>query len=128
MKNVALGRKTLDYMEAHPENVQMDVWGMETACGTVACTAGHALLQDGYLFQLCLFYRTEPDDQGRMVVISEAMEARERLGLTDDEYCGASDGYAQSLFDGQQDAVDAIVRFRRIVERSEAALEESRHA
>lgn len=113
MKNVALGRRVLDFIEAHPEQFDMATFGRSTDCGTVGCIAGHVLLQSGYaLAGYDLFVR--PDDSGSYV-LSECLEAVRLLGLSAEEL----DGEAEELFDCQQSPMDALVRFRRLVERSE---------
>jgi hypothetical protein len=47
MKNYPLLRKTMEHIEAHPEEHDQDYWGLMTACGTVMCFAGHAAVFDG---------------------------------------------------------------------------------
>lgn len=116
MDNPRLGRKTLDHVVAFREQFDMAVWGELTPeCGTVACLAGHALLQDG-----C---RLDGDDQfyrpDGSWIADPGAEATDRLGLTDHERWGAYDETC-SLF-GEPDEDEAIARFRAIVEASEAA-------
>lgn len=43
MVNVELLRRTLEYIETHPEEWDQETWG----CGTVACFAGHAVALSG---------------------------------------------------------------------------------
>lgn len=38
--NVPLLRKTLEHIEAHPEEHNQRVWAVRTSCGTAACLAG----------------------------------------------------------------------------------------
>lgn len=47
MKNYPLLRKTLEHIEAHPEEHNQMYWGEKTACGTTLCFAGHAVLLAG---------------------------------------------------------------------------------
>ena len=46
--DVALLRKTLEYADAHPEGIRLDVWAERTSCGTTACIAGTAAILAGH--------------------------------------------------------------------------------
>jgi len=114
--NPELGRKVLTQVTGHREQFNMGSWGYtDPVCGTTACIAGWAmLLTPGYsMTEGGLFYR--PDGT---CVHSEGDEARELLGLSDDERYGTA-GCAYSLFADDEDS--AIERLRVLVEAAEAA-------
>jgi hypothetical protein len=122
MENPELGRKVLDHIDEHPEQFNMHYWGvMRPACGTMACLAGHTLIQAGYGF---LGEDTFVAPDGTHVAPSAAPElrppdvARQLLGLSYEEYFGAPDE-AMLFYEHTNSA--AIARFRAIVEASEAA-------
>lgn len=46
--NVPLLRKTLEYAEDHPEEINLFTWASVTSCGTTACIAGTAVLLAGH--------------------------------------------------------------------------------
>jgi hypothetical protein len=46
--DVALLRKTLEYVTAHPERWEQGYWIRSTPCGTTACLAGTVVLHAGY--------------------------------------------------------------------------------
>lgn len=82
MDNPELGRKVLNHLGEHPEQFDMGTFGEIIAdCGTVACLAGHTLLQDHYEVDADGFYY----DHDGVIVIDEQTEAVFLLGLTDDE-------------------------------------------
>lgn len=47
MKNYPLLRKTLEHIEAHPEEHDQRYWGLKGPCGTTMCFAGHAVVLAG---------------------------------------------------------------------------------
>ena len=47
MENKMLAKLVLKQVHAEPERFDMDQWGYNDACGTVACLAGWALLVHG---------------------------------------------------------------------------------
>lgn len=47
MKNYPLLRKTMEHIEAHPEEHDQRYWGLQTPCGTTMCFAGHAVVLAG---------------------------------------------------------------------------------
>jgi hypothetical protein len=51
MLNVALHRKTLEHIAAHPEEHDQHTWIERTDCGTTMCYAGTALALEGYKFK-----------------------------------------------------------------------------
>lgn len=48
--NVPLLRKTMEYIEQHPDEWSQDVWSAKRACGTTMCFAGTALHLSGHDF------------------------------------------------------------------------------
>jgi hypothetical protein len=110
MQNVKLGRAIVDVMDLTPELFNMNSWGRVTACGTVACLAGHAMLLSGYTCKGTggLFYR--PDGT---LVFDEAGEARCLLGM---EYEEIRIGFGSEIW---HDYVEGPDRFRKLVEESE---------
>lgn len=120
MQNPELGRKVLDYIDEHPEQFNINYWGVpDTGCGTVACFAGHALLQAGY--EMTGYDRFRAPD-GTVVSMYGAdgvpeWTAKKLLGLSDDEYY--EEGWKNPLF-CEEDGDRAVIRFTAIVEASEA--------
>jgi len=82
--NAPLLRKTMDYIEEHPEEWYQAKWGIRRpGCGTRACFAGHALMLSGYellnsIGSASLLTATHP---GRDKVLTIAQAAKEELGL-----------------------------------------------
>ena len=79
--NVELLDKTLDYIEAYPEEHDQSAW----ICGTKMCFAGHALCQAGHTLassaSLAECDKVELD--GKKVWFAEVPElASDELGLT----------------------------------------------
>lgn len=114
--NADLGRKVLDHVTAHREQFDMSDFGhIDPECGTVCCLGGWAMVLSGYHVSPQAFFR--PDGS---VVGSEGDEARELLGLSDEEYAREYEGSrVPSLFlDYDEDR--AIERFRALVEAAEA--------
>lgn len=117
--DAVLGRKVLDYVTAHRDEFDMKVFGIRgTACGTVACLAGHAMLLSGYsLAEAGGGYPfSRPDGTP---VFDEASEATRLLALTDEEYYG--DWQEPATLFGPQNDDYAIGRLRSLVEAAEAA-------
>lgn len=56
MRNFQLGRKVLDIADNAPERFSMMYWGEEGDCGTVACAAGHTMLESDYTFDGVHYY------------------------------------------------------------------------
>jgi hypothetical protein len=48
--NIPLLRKTIEHIEAHPEEWDQTTWAVRTPCGTTMCFAGTALFVAGYTF------------------------------------------------------------------------------
>jgi hypothetical protein len=107
--NVPLLRKTLEYADAHPEEIKLDTWAMKTACGTTACIAGTAVVLAGHEIDwnsksLC-FYGVSCVTDGRFIVDV----AEEELGLTEQQanelfYCSSLNEVweaAERLTDGE---------------------------
>lgn len=98
--NIPLLRKTMEYIEAHPEDWDQMHYAMkseESSCGTAMCFAGTAVYLEGYSF---VFHRlsgrigevvaVDCTKQGNPMLIDH--KARELLGLTEtqaDEIFGA---------------------------------------
>lgn len=106
IENAVIGRKVLDRIDAEPKSLNMETWGRQGECGTVACLAGHTMLAAGYSLSAGMYYAA-----GRYVM-SEAKEAAGILGLTD----AVTDGC--HLFH-QQDRDAALDAFRKAVEEAE---------
>jgi hypothetical protein len=115
MKNPELGRKVLSHLAEHPEQFDMGTFGEVADCGTVACLAGHALIQGGYGVDDGGFYY----DHDGVIVIDEQTEAVFLLGLTGEEL-GRGTGPG-GLFSAEQTGDEALARFREIVEAAETA-------
>ena len=112
MDNPELGRKVLDVADFEPEHFDMHVWAKHSLCGTVACLAGHALLQAGYeLDSWSQFVR--PDDLSYVTGIP--WEAELVLGMTGEEVDGAH-GSNLPLWN---DFENGLERFRAVVEKAE---------
>ena len=87
MDNPELGRKVLDFVTEHPEQFDMDDWGrFSSACGTIGCLAGHAMLQGGYRFDPNLNAYVRPDGS---TVHDHPGEAARLLGLDHIERYGS---------------------------------------
>jgi hypothetical protein len=92
--NIPLLRKTLEYAENHPEEINLRHWATKASCGTTACVAGTAVLLAGH--QIDYDFRPEhrflDGDGGFTYRTTDARliadVAQEELGLTDD---GADD-------------------------------------
>ena len=53
--NAPLMFKTLDYIRDHPGQWNQGEWAEQTACGTVACFAGTAVMLTGYDFDFTVY-------------------------------------------------------------------------
>lgn len=114
--NTELGRKVLAHVTARRDQFDMTVWGdRDPECGTVACLAGWAMLLSGYRLRDGEFVRP---DGCEVESGTEGDEAALLLELSDAERYG-SHGEECSLF-GEWDEEEAIARFRKLVEASEA--------
>lgn len=117
MENYQHGRKVLDQIDAKPESFDMFTWVYfaynenEERCGTVACLAGHTMLQAGFKYDGVRFWR--PDGT---ITSSYTDEAEKILGLTTEE---VHDG-TELWFDSET----GLERFRRMVEDAERAAAE----
>jgi hypothetical protein len=112
MENPELGRMILKEIDAHPDSFTMALWGKPTACGTVACLAGHAMLLSGYTLRAeNTFFR--PD--GTYVGVPSS-EAAGLLGLTKAERFSRE--YPFDLFLDQEPG-SAVRRLRAAVGTSE---------
>jgi hypothetical protein len=109
MDNPELGRKVLNVADLEPESFSMGTWGERTVCGTVACLAGHALLQSGYRLHRSGEF-TRPDGTH---VYSMSGEAERLLGMTGQEAQG--DGIIPLWYD----MFGGLDRFRKLVEEAE---------
>lgn len=123
MENVELGRKVVDHLLANPQELYMGAWAMsDFICGTVACLAGHTMLQAGYTL-------TPQEDFVRpdhTIVDDEAKEARGLLGLSDAEYywpgvATPEQGHMRgtTIFSGYLTGEEAFYRFKHVVLASE---------
>lgn len=109
MDNPALGRRVIDVMDTDPEHFSMATWGSRTACGTVACLAGTAMLLSGYAFDGMNFFR--PDGS---ITDREDLEAASLLGMSPAEVNGGAPGLGIWY-----DMASGPDRFRKLVEESE---------
>lgn len=113
MENLELGERVLAHVTEYPGEFDMRRWGYIGVCGTSACLAGHTMLQAGYTIRVeqngtdTHFIRPN----GSMVEL-EDYEARDLLGLTDEEYW--RDGLGDAIFYLGDD--DALEEFRRVIE------------
>lgn len=76
MVNVDLIHRTLDRIEASPEEWHQQFFAHRTPCGTTMCFAGHALIEAGYTLNGERFYTPT----GQVVRCTE-VEAETVLGL-----------------------------------------------
>ena len=124
MDNQHLAEMILKQIDTFPESFRMDQWGTETACGTVACIAGHAMLHSGYQltevtktdlggYRYEVFYYTDPDDR---MVANYGNAAQRLLGMSDEERYGET-AYGIPRPDGDifLDMNSALPRFRALV-------------
>lgn len=115
MENYKLGRQVLNQIESDPDSFDMTTWAYrsrEHACGTVACLAGHTMLQSGYPHEdsTGLFFR--PD--GSIVPGGYGEEAARLLGLNPGEV--QAEGGVELWFD----LTGGYDRFKGLVEYAEA--------
>jgi hypothetical protein len=124
--NADLGRRILDHVAAHPEQLDMSLWGEEGPCGTPACLAGRALIFSGWTLVDDGTFREPGGDweTGRSATIAD--EARRLLRLDDGDFwrlarpeeTGEGSHPAVCLFEVGDD--EAVRWLRRLVEREEA--------
>ena len=127
MENVNLGRKVVDHLTLNPQELDMGTYGERHPCGTIACLAGHTMLQAGYTLvdnDLSQHF-IRPDGT---TVEDEAFEARELLGISDVEYYwpwiaipAQGNPGATTIFAGYLTNEEAFYRFKQIVLLSEMA-------
>lgn len=83
MKNIPLLRKTLEYAEAHPEEIDLGMWAYRGACGTTACIAGVTVTLTGHTID---WERPAYPGSTEFPYITDGRRiedtAREELGLT----------------------------------------------
>lgn len=102
MKNYPLLRKTMEHIEAHPEEHDQDHWGLKTACGTVMCFAGHAAVLDG---ATPIWNQGPSDRHPEMEAVirnGSAMRVEQYAGMA----LGLTDKEADELFWGADDIDD----------------------
>jgi hypothetical protein len=97
VKNYPLLRKTLEHIEAHPEEHDQGTWGLETQCGTTMCFAGQAVVLDG-LSPIWTNLIQGPADERQM--ISVVMKDGTLHSVYDgaQRILGLSNGEAEALF------------------------------
>lgn len=80
--NVPLLRKTLEYAEAHPEEIALGSWASRSPCGTTACIAGTAVILAGHAID---WANPKPNGDVSFVVGGRHIEevACEELNLTE---------------------------------------------
>ena len=112
--NAELGRKVLDYVTAHRDQFDMNVFGEHVpACGTTACLAGWALLLSGYqITGFDLFARPDGTEVSGETL---SREAGWLLGIPAEEF--DADGECPLFY--VEDDDEAIERFRALVEAAE---------
>jgi hypothetical protein len=115
--NAELGRKVLDYVTAHREQLDMGDFGRYERCGTVACLAGWTLLLSGYTLTSDLTFM-RPDGSRVHAGPGPGDEAARLLNLTAAEEDGEPGAPWPLFYAGDEDA--AIARFRELVEAAEA--------
>jgi hypothetical protein len=100
--NIELAEKVREAIFMDPESHDQGEYGRITDCGTIACIAGHTLLQDGYTVKLTKDNYTQYSRPDGSAVGFEFEEARELLGLTSEE--------AQALFYcmNNEEAIDML--------------------
>jgi len=83
MVNAPLMFKTLDHIDAHPDEYNQGEWATKGPCGTVACFAGTAVMLAGHEFD----FRYEDVDATDVVKDGRSIRevARLELGLTFDQ-------------------------------------------
>lgn len=94
VRNIPLLRKTLEHIEAHPEEHNQEFWALKTPCGTAFCFAGHAVQLAGYEIDWGSTDFGQPEVHAHYVIAPGAPMAEYRtiahvayqeLGLTRDE-------------------------------------------
>jgi hypothetical protein len=118
MENIMLAKLALKQIDTFPDTFRMSCWGRKSDCGTVACIAGHVLLQDGR-YELNREYYTRP---GGRLVLKPGQEAQLILGMSDAErYLDPDDKDAMAT--GSSNANDIFYDFIHGLDRFRALAE-----
>lgn len=117
MENLELARLVLKTAEAEMKAdsglFSMNMWVAQAACGTVACLAGHTLLQHGG-YQVAR-PQVFADENGRMIIHDGiGREAQKLLGMSDAERYRR---FGKDIFMMSGDG-NALAAFRTLIDES----------